>query len=502
MSLPAPSLPSSLPLALLRQIDALADRFEAGLAAGAPPAVEDLLALVPPDARPELLRHLLHLEADKRRQQGRPLTAAEAQQRFAGLGDWASAVLAELGLEESATFLTLDTVAGPQAGRTFQLAGHTTCLVGRGPAGVHLAFDRDQGMSRVHFLVEYNPPRARLADLRSKNGTYLNGRRIEEEELGDGDEVRAGQSIFKVKLPRSTHTITIDGAGESAPPTTPPTGPTGPIVPGYELLEELGRGGMGVVHKARRLADGLLVALKMVAPASVPHPGALARFQRETAILRNLTHTHIVSFHEAGEACGLLYFVMEYIDGPSTAVLVKSSGPFAPPRVVTLGCQLLDALAHAHLQGFVHRDVKPGNLLLAQVAGREIVKLADFGLGRAYQASAMSGLTVSGTAGGTPGFMPPEQVLDFRAARPAADQYAVAATLYYLLTGQTIYEPAPSTTELMLRILNSEPIPLRQPSPPLPAKLGEVLRRALAREPRKRFPDVLAMREALAHALG
>jgi serine/threonine-protein kinase len=269
-------------------------------------------------------------------------------------------------------------------------------------------------------------------------------------------------------------------------------------IPGYELEAELGRGGMGVVHRARRLADGLTVALKTVLPAAAPHPAAVGRFQRETAILRTLTHPHIVAFHEAGETTGVLYFVMEYIDGPSAGTLVKQDGPFTAERVVTVGCQLLDALAHAHQQGFVHRDVKPSNVLLTRQQGQEIVKLADFGLGRAYQASAMSGLTVAGTAGGTPAFMPPEQVLDFRAARPAADQYAAGATLYYLLTGQTIYEPAPTTMELMLRILNSEPIPLRQSSPSLPAKLGEVIRRALARNPQQRFPDVPAMREALA----
>jgi serine/threonine-protein kinase len=499
MSPPVPSF--LLAPALLQQLNALADHFEAALCSGSPPAIADLLADVPAEARPHLLRRLLVLESEHRRRQGRPLTAAEARQRFAGLGSWAADVLGSLGFEESTTFLTLDAVAGPHVGQSFYLAGHSTCLVGRGPAGVHLALERDQGLSRVHFLVEYNPPRARLADLRSKNGTFLNGRRIDQDDLRDGDEILAGQTPFKVKLPQGDHTITVQPPEETVPPTAAPSAPAEPLLPGYAVLDELGRGGMGVVYRARRLADDCIVALKMVAPATGPHPVALARFQRETAILRNLTHPHIVSFLEAGEACGLLYFVMEYIDGPSAAVLVKSSGPFAPPRVVTLGCQLLDALAHAHLQGFVHRDVKPGNVLLASVEGREIVKLADFGLGRAYQASAMSGLTVSGTAGGTPGFMPPEQVLDFHAARPAADQYAVAATLYYLLTGQTIYEPAPSTTELMLRILNSEPIPLRQPSPPLPAKLGEVLRRALAREPRKRFPDVLAMREALAHAL-
>src|SRR5262249_4561296 len=162
----------------------------------------------------------------------------------------------------------------------------------------------------------------------------------------------------------------------------------------------------------------------------------------------------------------------------------------------------LDALAHAHLQGFVHRDVKPGNVLTTADDGRELLKLADFGLSRAYHASLMSGLTVVGTPGGTPGFMPPEQVLDFRNARPAADQYAAAATLYYCMTGQQIYQPVGTAVDRRRRVRNAEPLPLRQQGPPLPPRFAEVIRRALARDPRHRFPDVLAMREALARCAG
>ncbi len=115
----------------------------------------------------------------------------------------------------------------------------------------------------------------------------------------------------------------------------------------------------------------------------------------------------------------------------------------------------------------------------------------------------MSGLTVMGTTGGTPGFMPAEQVSHFHTARPSADQYSAGATLYFLLTGRPIYETEGGTVDRMLRVLNSEPLPLRQPpqGPPLPARLGEVIRRALARDPRQRFPDVLVMREALARSV-
>ncbi|MGL4550070.1 MAG: serine/threonine-protein kinase, partial [Gemmataceae bacterium] len=313
-----------------------------------------------------------------------------------------------------------------------------------------------------------------------------------------GDEIRAGLTVLRAGLPGgSPHDATADG---SSPPTEVNVSP---LLPGYTLIRELGRGGMGIVYQARREADGAVVALKTVLPAVMPRPDALARFQREMAILQRLTHPHIVRFLDTGESGGLLYFVMEYVEGTSAAEAVKLTGPFAPARAARLTAQLLEALAHAHLQGFIHRDVKPGNLLLTTLDGDEAVKLADFGLGRTYQASAMSGLTVSGQPGGTPGFMPPEQVLDFRTARPAADQYAAAATLYYLLTGHMIYEPARSSADLMMRVLADEPIPLRQPDagPPLPGRLGPVLCRALARDPKARFPDVLAFRDALGRAV-
>jgi serine/threonine-protein kinase len=260
---------------------------------------------------------------------------------------------------------------------------------------------------------------------------------------------------------------------------------------------------MGVVYRARRNADGLRVAVKTVLPPLTPRRDTVARFQREAGILRKLDHPHIVRFHEAGVAGGVVYFVMEFVEGISAARLVKQSGPLPRVRVIELGCQLLDALAHAHDNGFVHRDVKPGNLLLTGELGKETLKLADFGLARAYEASAMSGLTISGQAGGTPQFMPPEQVRDFRAAQPAADQYSVAASLYYLLTGQHIYERVNSIMDLMVRILQEEPIPLR-PGPPhlaLEGPLGDVLRKALARQPEARFPDVRAMGTALKDAL-
>jgi serine/threonine protein kinase len=399
-------------------------------------------------------------------------------------------------LESPEEALSLTAIEGPLAGQTFRLVGHCTFLVGRGPAGVQLALEGDPGVSRTHFLIEFNPPHARLVDLHSKNGTYVNGQRVTESPLNNGDLVRAGLTILHVSMPGGPATLPL--VTEMPTPVT-----TDFLVPGYRLLREVARGGMGVVYQAQRDADNAVVAIKMVLPAVAPRPEVMGRFQREMMILQRLTHPHIVRFLDTGESGRLLYFVMEFVDGHSAAEAVKNSGPFAPQRVVTLGCQLLEALAHAHLQGFIHRDVKPGNILITTVEGREAVKLADFGLARTYQASMMSGLTISGQPGGTPGFMPPEQVLDFRSARPSSDQYAAAATIYYLLTGQMIYEPARSSADLLMRVLNDEPKPLRQPAagPALAGQLGQVFCRALARDPQKRYPDVLAFRDALLRAV-
>jgi serine/threonine-protein kinase len=486
-----------LPVEQLQQIDRLCADFETAWQTDPSPVLERLLDQVPDEARPELLRRLLCIEGAQRHRLGRVLTPVEARERFAPLGPWASAVLTEFGLDQSGLPLTLEVVGGPLTGRSFQLNGHTTFILGRGPVGIHLALEGDPGVSRVHFLIEYNPPRARLADLRSKNGTFVNDEKITEVDLKDRDIVRVGQTTIRVSFPEGEATRILGAPGQ---PRGAARFAREPSVPGYALEGELGHGGMGVVYRARRNSDQQPVAIKTIQPAIAPQPETLARFLREMTILQQLQHRNIIRFHESGEANGLLFFVMELVEGDSIAQVIKREGAMPVPRVIDLGCQLLDALDHAHQQGFVHRDVKPGNLLLTRVNDREVLKLADFGLARAYQASGLSGLTLAGTSGGTPEFMPPEQVLNFRGARPEADQYGVAATLYSMLTGQPIYEPQTTTLGLLWKIMTSEPVPLRPTAPPLPTRLGGVLRKALARQPRDRFVDVKAMREALASA--
>jgi serine/threonine-protein kinase len=407
--------------------------------------------------------------------------------------------------------ITLAVTEGPNTGLTFTFDRHHTFVVGRSPEAHFVLPEDDRYFSRLHFLVEVNPPLCRLVDLRSHNGTCVNGAKVDSAELKDGDLINAGHSTLRVALE-------VDQAGPEPAPSTPPADPwptlsiaprreepalAGPAskgfprIPGYQILRELGRGNMGLVYQARRLSDESIVALKTVLPAVQPTPAVLKRFLREVDILRGLDHPAIVRFLDSGVVDERLFFVMEFVAGTDAGVLLESQGPLPVAQVVELGCQLLEALAYAHAQGIVHRDVKPSNLLVAAEPGRSVLKLSDFGLARAYQESPLSGLTITGSSGGTPAFMAPEQILDFRGVRPAADQYTAAATLYRLLTDRPLYDGVTSARDLMAAILTKEPVPLQQRRPGLPAPLVEAIERALARQAERRFPDVTAFRQAL-----
>lgn len=171
-------------------------------------------------------------------------------------------------------------------------------------------------------------------------------------------------------------------------------------------------------------------------------------------------------------------------------------------RACRIAVQLLDGLAYAHAKGFVHRDVKPSNVLLTTVDGKEHAKLADFGLARAYEASSLSGLTMTGVAGGTPHFMPPEQVKDMRSAKPPADIFSAGATLYRLLAGAYPYPPAAKIEQMLRQILDSEPTPIAAHRSELPGPLCAAIHRSMARNPTDRFPDASAFAEAIAPFAG
>ncbi len=268
-------------------------------------------------------------------------------------------------------------------------------------------------------------------------------------------------------------------------------------VPGYRLQDELGRGGMGVVYRATRERDGLPVAVKTILPAVGTSRKQIERFLRECEILAQLEHPNIVAFQEFGEAGDLIFLVMDWVDGPDLGARLKATGPVAVRTAVRMVCQMLAGLAHAHAKGFVHRDVKPSNILIGRDGTKRTAKLADFGLARVYESTKISGLTMQGEIGGTPAFMAPEQATHYREAKPTADQYSAAATLYNMLTNRHTHDFPKEIGAQIAQLVTAEPVPIAERKSDVPAKLAEVIHKALSREPEDRYPDVTAFRQEL-----
>ncbi len=377
--------------------------------------------------------------------------------------------------------VTLTVLAGPNVGHVIDCDGHDGFVVGRSKRTAARLPHKDGFLSRYHFLLEVNPPLCRVVDLESRNGTFVNGEKVATADLHDGDILKAGHTAFRVRVERPA---TPEADDRDRTSVHSPPGLTADI-PGYRPVREVGRGGMGVVYEAVREADGLTVALKTIRPAADPTRAAVERFLRESAILRQLDHPNIVRYLDGGEADGTLWFAMEFVPGVDAGRWVKRHDPM--PIADAVANAVLRGLEYAHSLGFVHRDVKPSNVLLEpQLDGSFGVKLADFGLARAYDDSRMSGLTLTGDIGGTPAFMAPEQILDFRNVGPPADIYGSAATLYYLLTGAFIFDLPDGAVAAYAMILEDEPVPIRERRPDVPQELAGTIVAGLTKDPARR----------------
>jgi tetratricopeptide (TPR) repeat protein len=265
-------------------------------------------------------------------------------------------------------------------------------------------------------------------------------------------------------------------------PTRPPlrTGPMAPTVPGYDLLGELGRGGMGVVYRARQQALDREVALKMVLSGQFAGPHERERFRAEAVQLGRLLHPNIVQIYEVGEYDGRPYFAMEYVPGGSLAGLFDKK-PLAPRPAAELVETLARAAHHAHEKGIVHRDLKPANILLAADGSP---KITDFGL-------AKGGGSVSDTASyavlGTPSYMAPEQAGgQSRDVGSAADVYSLGSILYEALTGRPPFRAATALDTMQL-VTTTEPVPPSDLTVNLPRDLETITLKCLQKEPGKRY---------------
>ena len=272
----------------------------------------------------------------------------------------------------------------------------------------------------------------------------------------------------------------------------------------YRILSELGRGNMGVVYKAWHEPTGELRALKRVMTEQDVHPKQSMRFRCEMAVMGRLAHPNIVRLLEQGTDEKGHYFASEYLPGGDLEDLVCAvhKGPVPYPEAVRLICETLKGLEYAHEEGFVHRDLKPQNILLGPgEPGVVSPKIADFGLAKSYFTAGQSGFTDPWEIMGTPLYMAPEQFTNFRFVKPPADLYSIGATLYYLLTASHPYDTAAKRKDLMLAILEDDPIPILERDPKLPRTLAEAVDKSLRRDARERFQTAAGMRLVLARAL-
>ncbi|EIV92658.1 protein kinase domain with FHA domain [Frankia sp. QA3] len=268
----------------------------------------------------------------------------------------------------------------------------------------------------------------------------------------------------------------------------------------YTLVRELGRGGMGAVFLARNDVTGKSVALKMMLPRVASRPDARARFMREIDLSRALRHRNIASLYDAGSVRGAFYFTVEYCPGGSVDKLVaRRGGKLAVDEAVSLALQALDGLDHAHGLKVVHRDLSPQNILLTGERS-PVAKICDFGLAKAFDEAGLSGLTRTGAAAGKPWFMPRQQVLNFKHAKPDVDVWALAASLYWMLTG-ALPRDFPVRRDPWHVVLQTEAVPIRQRNPAIPTALADVIDHALRDQPAIGFQSAVELRQALEQAL-
>jgi len=448
--------------------------------------------------------------------------------------------------------VTLTITSGNLKGREFTFDTRTTCIIGRAK-DCHPKIPDDEKhrtISRYHCLLDINPPDIRVRDFGSKNGTFVNGKKIGQREahqtpeeaaqiqfpeydLQGGDEFTLSDTCFRVGVALDPEIV------KTLQHRTPPVIPSNQanmwemlqafllkavaneshigVLGDYVLLKELGRGGFSLVYLARHKRTNEQVALKVMLPKVAANQRAVNWFLREVENMKVLKHPNVVGLKEFGYADETFFFTMEYCDGGSVVDLMEKRGFSTLPigEAVAIILQVLDGLTYTHNaeipnvrladgsfakgRGLIHRDLKPGNIFLANVGGKQVAKIGDYGLAKAFDQAGLSGQTMTGNVAGTPYFMPRKQVIDYKYAQPDVDVWAAAACLYVMITG---YSPRNlQGQDPFLAVLQTDAVPVRDRTSAIPQPLAAVLDRALIDNPDIYYKSPAEFKQALFHSI-
>ncbi|MEH2156154.1 protein kinase domain-containing protein [Nostoc sp.] len=454
--------------------------------------------------------------------------------------------------------ITLTITEGKLPGRQYTFDSRTTCIIGRSEdCNPQLPDDEDhRTISRYHCLLDMNPPAIRIRDFGSKNGTYVNDKKIGQREahqtpeegskiqfseydLQDNDEIKLSHTVFVVSIETdlsSQGTFNFSPANPNinyqnqypiAQAVQAPnlleyikrllglaTGGDKKLlaIRDFNIIKLLGKGGFGEVYLAQHNQTGNFVALKVMLPAVATYDWAIQMFMRETENTKLLRHPNVVKLLDYGYSENIFFFTLEYCEAGTVADLMeKQGGRLSIDIAVPIILQVLNGLEYAHNAeipnvklrkggfakdvGLVHRDLKPSNIFLGYVQGKITAKIGDYGLAKAFDLAGLSGQTLTGNKAGTPVLMCRQQLLDYKYAKPEVDVWAAAACLYYMLTGT--FPRNFTTGDPFLAVLQNDAVPIRQRDANIPKQLAEVIDLALIEKPEIYFQSAAEFKQAL-----